>query len=205
MLGWITNLMNSMGYIAIVFLMFLENVFPPIPSELIMPLAGFTATQGKLTFIGVAIAGTLGSVLGALPLYFIGKIIGEERLKAWADKHGKWLTVSREDIEKSKDWFDKHGAVAVIIGRLVPGIRSLISVPAGIGQMNLGLFMLYTGIGAGVWSSALAYLGFLLGGSYDKVEKYLSPASYVVLGIVLLVYIYRVIKQHRQETASANG
>lgn len=203
MLEWITNLMNSMGYMAIVFLMFLENVFPPIPSELIMPLAGFTATQGKLTFVGVAIAGTLGSVLGALPLYFIGKIIGEERLKNWADKHGKWLTVSREDIEKSKAWFDKHGAVAVIIGRLVPGIRSLISVPAGIGQMNLSLFMLYTAIGAGVWSTVLAYLGFLLGGSYDKVEKFLSPATYVVLGIVVLVYIYRVVQQNRKEKAAS--
>jgi len=205
MIEWITNLMNSMGYIAIVFLMFLENVFPPIPSELIMPLAGFTATQGKLTLIGVIIAGTIGSVLGALPLYYVGKVIGEEHLKAWADKNGKWLTVSRGDIGKSKDWFDKHGAVAVIIGRLVPGIRSLISVPAGIDQMNLGLFMLYSAIGAGVWSSLLAYLGFLLGGNYDKVEKYLSPASYVVLGIVVLVYIYRVIKQHRQETKPANG
>ncbi|MDF2441109.1 MAG: hypothetical protein JWN98_2093, partial [Abditibacteriota bacterium] len=146
MLEWITNLMNSMGYAAIVFLMFLENVFPPIPSELIMPMAGFTATQGKLTLVGVIIAGTLGSVLGALPLYYMGKVIGEDRLKEWADKHGKWLTVSREDIEKSKEWFDKHGAVAVIIGRLVPGVRSLIAVPAGIDQMNLPLFLLYTAI-----------------------------------------------------------
>src|SRR5919112_1303221 len=101
MFEWITGLMNSMGYIAIVFLMFLENVFPPIPSELIMPLAGFTATKGKLSLLGVIIAGTIGSMLGALPLYYLGKTIGEERLKKWADKHGKWLTVSSEDIDKA--------------------------------------------------------------------------------------------------------
>src|SRR5687767_4658381 len=132
MLEWITEFMNSMGYFAIVFLMFLENVFPPIPSEVIMPMAGFTATQGKLSFIGVVIAGTLGSVLGALPLYFVGKTIGEDRLKSWAHSHGKWLTVSRDDIDKAKEWFEKHGAIAVLIGRLVPGVRSLISLPAGI-------------------------------------------------------------------------
>ena len=199
MLEWITEFMNSMGYFAIVFLMFLENVFPPIPSEVIMPMAGFTATQGKLSFIGVVIAGTLGSVLGALPLYFVGKTIGEERLKSWADSHGKWLTVSREDIDKAKEWFEKHGAIAVLIGRLVPGVRSLISLPAGINQMSLGLFLLYSTIGAAIWSSILAYLGHLLGGNYEKVEKYLSPASWIILGIIVLVYIHRVVQQHRKE------
>lgn len=94
MFNWITHLMNSLGYPAIVFLMFLENMFPPIPLELVMPLAGFTATQGKLSLVGIVIAGTLGSVLGTVPVYYIGKTVGEERLKAWADKHGKWLTVS---------------------------------------------------------------------------------------------------------------
>jgi len=199
MLQWITGIMNSMGYFAIVFLMFLENVFPPIPSELIMPLAGFTATQGKLALLGVIIAGTLGSVLGALPLYYVGKTVGEDRLKNWADKYGKWLTISREDIEKAQAWFDKHGGAAVFIGRLVPGVRSIISIPAGIGNMNLPLFLLYSAFGAGVWSSLLAYLGYLLGGNYEKVEKFLTPVSYGVLGLVIVVYIVRVVKQHRAQ------
>src|SRR4028119_1799709 len=123
MFEWITNLMNSLGYFAVVVLMFLENMFPPIPSELIMPLAGYTVTKGKLTFVGVVLAGTLGSVLGALPLYYLGQFIGEERLKTWADQHGKWLTVSREDIEQSRSWFDRHGSKAVFLCRLVPGVR----------------------------------------------------------------------------------
>lgn len=198
MIEWITNLMNSMGYAAIVFLMFLENVFPPIPSELIMPMAGFTATQGKLSLPGVIIAGTIGSVLGGLPLYYVGKIIGEERLKEWVGKHGKWLTISCEDIDKAKSWFERHGGVAVFIGRLVPGIRSLIAVPAGLDKMHMGLFLLYSALGAGLWSTVLAYLGFLLGGNYEKVEKFLGPASYIVLGAVIVVYVVRVIKQHRK-------
>ena len=200
MLEWVTEIMNSMGYFAIVFLMFLENVFPPIPSELIMPLAGFTATQGKLTLVGVILAGTLGSVLGALPLYYIGKIVGAERLKNWADKYGKWLTVSREDIEKSQFWFEKHGNAAIFFGRLVPGVRSLISVPAGIANMNLPLFLLYSSVGAGIWSSLLGYGGYLLGENYQKVEKIISPVSYAVIALVIAVYIFRLIKQHRAET-----
>lgn len=199
MFEWITNLINSQGYVAIVFLMFLEDVFPPIPSELIMPMAGFTVQQGKLSLIGVVLAGTTGSVLGSLPLYFLGKTMGADRLKDWADKYGKWLTVSREDIEKAQGWFDRHGGVAVAIGRLVPGVRSLIAIPAGIHRMNLPLFLLYTALGAGVWSSALAYLGVLLGNNYEKVEQYLSPVSYLLLGLVVVVYIVRVIKQHRAE------
>ena len=199
MLEWITGIMNSMGYLAIVFLMFLENVFPPIPSELIMPLAGFTATQGKLALVGVVLAGTLGSVLGALPLYYLGKIVGENRLKNWADKYGKWLTVSRQDIEKAQAWFDKHGVAAVFFGRLVPGVRSIISVPAGIANMNLPLFLIYTTLGAGIWTSMLAYAGYLLGGNYAKVEKFVSPFSYGVLGLVVVVYLVRVVKQHRAQ------
>ena len=203
MFQWITQLMGSMGYLAVVFLMFLENVFPPIPSELIMPLAGFTATQGRLSLVGVIIAGTIGSVLGALPLYYVGKTIGEKRLKEWADKHGKWLTVSSDDIDKANGWFEKHGFIAVGIGRLIPGVRSLIAVPAGIEKMNLGLFVLYTALGSGVWAAALAYAGYVLGGNYQKVEKFVGPATYVVLGIVVAVYIFRVVKQHKKQSGEA--
>jgi membrane protein DedA with SNARE-associated domain len=202
MFEWITGFMNSMGYIAILFLMFLENVFPPIPSELIMPLAGFTANQGKLTLIGVIIAGTIGSVLGTLPLYYVGHSIGEERLKKWADKHGKWLTVSASDIENASRWFQRHGNIAVLLGRLVPGVRSLIAVPAGIGKMNTGLFLIYSAIGSSMWTSMLAYAGYLLGENYDKVEKYVGPATYVVLGLFVAIYIYRVVQQTRTQTPS---
>ena len=202
MLTWITNLMNSAGYMAITFLMFLENVFPPIPSELIMPLAGYTATQGKLTLIGAIIAGTLGSVLGALPLYFLGKVVGGQRLMEWADKHGKWLTVSGDDIDNARKWFERHGGAAVLIGRLVPGVRSLVSIPAGVAQMNLALFLLYSSIGAALWSSLLAYLGYMLGSNFKQVDKYFGPASYVVLGAIFAFYIYRVVQQHKKQNAA---
>jgi membrane protein DedA with SNARE-associated domain len=200
---WITDLISSMGYIGIVFLMFLENVFPPIPSELIMPLAGYVAGRGELNFAGVVLAGTLGSVLGALPLYYLGHIVGEERLKSWAAKHGAWLAVSPEDIEKSKQWFDRHGAKAVLICRLVPGVRSLISIPAGLGKMNLPQFLFYTTIGTAMWSALLAGAGVWLGKNYEKVDKFLGPFTYVVLGALLLMFVLRVVKQKRAQTKDA--
>lgn len=193
MVDWITNTMESMGYYGIVFLMFLENVFPPIPSELIMPLAGFIVTRGEMTFIGVVAAGTFGSILGALPFYYAGKWFGMERLKWWADRYGRWLTVSSEDLDRGNAWFDRFGGITVLLCRLVPGIRSLISIPAGIANMHFGIFMLYTTIGTAVWSLLLAWAGYLLGVHYDKVEVYVGPASKVILGALVLVYLYRVI------------
>ncbi|HVF84885.1 MAG TPA: DedA family protein [Abditibacteriaceae bacterium] len=199
MFEWITNFMNSAGYFGVLFLMFLENVFPPIPSELVMPLAGYTAKRGSLSLLGVIVAGTLGSVLGSLPLYFAGKLVGEERIKNWADKYGVWFTVSREDIEKSKAWFERHGNKAVLLCRLVPGVRSLISLPAGISQMNLLQFLLYSAIGSGAWTAALAYLGFRLGENYKQVERFMGPATYVVLGLVVLMFVVRVVKQKKAQ------
>lgn len=199
MLDWISNLMNSAGYGAIVFLMFIENVFPPIPSEVIMPMAGFTVTQGQMIFIGVVIAGTLGSVLGALPLYYAGKWVGQERLQSWADRHYRWLTVSSQDLARSKRWFDRHGGKAVFLCRLVPGIRSLISIPAGINNMNMGSFLFYTTLGTGTWSTLLAYAGLKLGENYDKVDRYIGPVSYVVLGALLVYYLVRVFR-HREKS-----
>ncbi|MFC5601108.1 DedA family protein [Deinococcus cellulosilyticus] len=199
MFEWIENLMNSMGYLGIVLLMFLENVFPPLPSELIMPMAGFAAARGDLTFLGVVLAGTAGSVLGALPLYFIGRLVGEKRLTRWADKHGKWLTLSGDDIKKADDWFDKHGKKSVFLLRLVPGIRSLISIPAGISEMPLMLFMLFTALGTGLWSLVLAYVGSLLGENYKAVETYLKPASYVILGLMVVFIVRWVLKRRKEQ------
>lgn len=201
MLDWIKNLMDSLGYIGIVCLMFLENVFPPIPSEVIMPLAGFTAAQGNLSFIGVVLAGTLGSVVGALPLYYLGRVVGEDRLKQWADRYGKWLTVSGKEIERADQWFERHGPKAVFIGRLVPGVRSLISIPAGISGMNLLQFLLYSAVGALIWTALLAYLGWLLGENYERVNTYLGPITYVVVGGLLIAGIIWVVRRKKQHTA----
>lgn len=197
MKDWIVKLIESSGYGGIALLMFLENVFPPIPSELIMPLGGFTASQGKLTLPLVILAGTIGSVLGQLPLYYLGHFLGKQRLMRLADKHGTWLAVSGEDIEKSSAWFGRHGSKAVIFGRLVPGVRSFISIPAGICGMNLPKFLLYSAIGMGAWAGILAYLGHLLGKNYERVEHYMGPVTYVVLGVIVVSAIVWVVKRKR--------
>ena len=193
--NWVTGIISSTRYFGIALLMFVENVFPPIPSELIMPLAGYMVTEGELSLLGSIIAGTAGSVLGSLPLYYLGRIVGEERLKRFADHHGRWLSVSRKDLEAAKRWFDQHGGAAVLLCRLVPALRSLISLPAGIARMNLVLFLAYTTIGASLWTALLAYLGYFLGRNFGKVGEYLDPIAWVVLGGVVLIYLVRVIRR----------
>ena len=164
-----------------------------------MPLAGFLVAEGKQNFAGVVIAGMVGSVLGALPLYYAGYLLGEERLKAFADKHGRWLTISRDDLERAKKWFDQHGKLAVMICRLVPGIRSLISIPAGIAKMNMARFVFYSSVGAGIWTALLAYAGYILGAKFETVGEYLNPVSYVVFAVILLMYFVRVFNESRKK------
>ena len=202
MATWVISTISATAYWGIVFLMVIENVFPPIPSEVIMPLAGFMATQDRLALLGVILAGTLGSVLGALPLYYLGRKIGDERLKRLADRHGRWLTVSREDLDKAKAWFDRHGGMAVLLGRLVPGIRSLISIPAGIETMPLVPFLLFTTIGAGLWTALLTLTGYWLGANFRQVEAYLDPVSYVVLASIIAIYVWRVVTHKGQPTTT---
>jgi membrane protein DedA with SNARE-associated domain len=201
MLNWITDLMASAGYLGILGLMFGENVFPPIPSEVVMPLAGYLAATGELMFLGVLIAGTVGSVLGALLWYYIGYWIGEERLKTFAADHGRWLTLRPKDVDKAHAWFDKHGWKAVFFGRMIPGVRTLISVPAGITCMPLLPFLLYTTAGSLVWSGFLALAGYLLQSQYEQVSSWLSPVSTAIVVLAVLWYVYRVIKGTGVSTA----
>lgn len=202
MTDWIQNLMDSMGYLGILLLMVLENIFPPIPSELIMPSAGFAAARGDMSLGMVVLMGTLGSVLGTLPLYYIGKAFGEDKLVAWADKHGKWLTLSGKDIKKADEWFDRHGSKAVLFGRMVPGIRSLLSLPAGMSEMPLPKFLIYSAIGSALWSAALAYAGYALGENYDRVEQYVGPASKVILGLLVVGAVAWFLKRKREQGQS---
>jgi len=197
-LEWIQNTMTSLGYPGVALLMFLENVFPPIPSELIMPLAGFTASRGELSFVGVVLAGSLGSLLGQLPLYYLGRWVGEEKLVAWADRYGKWLTVSGDDIRRADDWFDRHGHKTVFFARLVPGLRSLISIPAGLSEMCLVTFLVYSALGTGLWALLLAALGGLLGENYEAVDTYLGPVAFVVLGGLLMWALVWVARRRRE-------
>jgi membrane protein DedA with SNARE-associated domain len=194
MASWVMGVVSASGYLGIVGLMFVENIFPPIPSELIIPLAGYMATQEHLHLGLVILAATAGAVLGALPLYYLGRSWGEERVKAFADRYGRWLTASRADVEAAKRWFDRHGAAATFFCRLVPGMRSFISIPAGIARMSLPAFLGYTAAGAGLWTALLACVGYLIGSQFRKVGDYLDPVSWVVFGIIAAVYLYRVAR-----------
>ena len=202
MADWVTSTVEAAGYWGIVLLMFVENVFPPIPSELIMPLAGFQAARGDLSLWGVIVAGTAGSVLGALPLYYLGRAVGEERLKRWACLYGHWLAVSAEDLDRVKQWFDRRGTAAVFLCRLVPGIRSLVSIPAGVHRMAIVPFLLYTALGTGIWAGVLAWLGSLLGQNYRRVEQWMSPVTYVVLGGIVVAFVVRAIRLKRKHRES---
>ena len=199
MTDWIQTLMDSLGSLGILLLMVLENIFPPIPSELIMPSAGFAAARGDMSLALVVLMGTLGSVIGTLPLYYVGRAFGEDKLVAWADKHGKWLTLSGKDIRKADAWFDRYGAGAVLFGRLVPGIRSLLSLPAGMSEMPLPRFLIYSAIGSALWSTALAYAGYALGENYDQVEGYIAPVSKVVVGLLVVGAAAWFIRRKREQ------
>ena len=192
------SLIGSAGYFGIVFLMFVENVFPPIPSEFIMPLAGFMAAEDKFSLVGVIVAGTLGSVLGALPLYYLGAKLGEKRLKKLAERYGRWLTLTPEDIDRADDWFDRHGAVAVLFCRLVPGIRSFISIPAGFDRMNIVSCLFFTFLGSAVWTSILACAGYILGTNFRQVGEYLDVATYIVFGVIIVLYLWRVFNYKKR-------
>jgi membrane protein DedA with SNARE-associated domain len=146
----------------------------------------------------VVTAGTIGSVLGATPWYFLGKYWGLRRTKKIADKYGKWLTVSGEDVEKAKQWFDRRGYMATGLGRLVPGIRTYISIPAGISKMPLLPFFIYSTVGSIIWVSLLTYGGYILGENYEKVSAYLKPVSIAVLISILSFSIYWIIKRRKK-------
>lgn len=195
MLEWITNTINSLGYLGIALMMCLETVVTPIPSELIMPLAGFTVAQGKLSFLYVVVAGTTGSVMGALPWYYVGKHLGEERLKRLADRYGKWLGISAKEIGKARSWFDRHGGKTVFFCRLVPGVRTWISVPAGISHMPFVPFLLYSALGSLLWTGLLTYAGYALGANYSLVAKYIAPASKIVMVALLIALIVWVVRR----------
>ncbi|MDP3071803.1 MAG: DedA family protein [Opitutaceae bacterium] len=194
---WIKSVIQGFSYPGIIFLMFLENVFPPIPSELIMPLAGFFSTTGELSLFGTIVAGTVGSVLGAVPLYYLGKYAGEERLRRWLDRWGKWVGLSARDLKKSRSWFDRHGAKTVLFCRVVPGVRSLISIPAGVAGMPIVLFLMFTTIGSAVWTAMLACAGRALGGNYDQVERVVGPISTAVMIGIVAVIVVRAFRQRR--------
>ena len=206
MFDWIAEMIGKGGYLGLAFLMFLENVFPPIPSELVMPMGGYLADTGELSFWPVVLAGTLGSVVGQVALYYVGRGVGEERLKRWSEEHGHWVATSPEEIDRAKNWMQrKRGGTAILLGRMVPGIRSLISIPAGVVRMPMSSFLTCTVIGTFTWTLALAYAGLLIGQHFEKVEAILNPVAYTVIGLCVGGYLYRVIKGFRRGHGDSQG
>ena len=195
---WVLSIMAKFGYFGIVFAMFAENVFPPIPSEVIMPAAGFAASRGDLNLILVILAGTLGASLGALPLYYLGRIFDKERLIVVTEKYGKYVLVKPDDVASANEWFDKHGKTAVFFGRMVPGVRSLISIPAGMNNMPLLPFLALTALGSSIWTAALTLAGYYLGQNYEVIEGVLAPYSKGFGILVVVIIIGWLIKRRRQ-------
>lgn len=189
MIGSAVEANPAAGYGAIFAAMFLENLFPPIPSELIMPLGGFYVQQGKLALIPVVLAGLLGTVLGALPWYGIGRLINEERIEHWLDRHGRWIGISPQELHRSRAWFNRHGTALVFWGRLVPGVRTLISVPAGIEMMPFVPFLLWTTAGSLIWILLLTLAGLAMGESYSQVEHWIDPVSKAVKVVLFLAVL----------------
>ena len=190
------------GYGAILLAMFLENLIPPIPSELIMPLGGFYVHQGQLDLFPVVFSGLIGTVLGALPWYGIGRLVNEERLENWLKLNGRWIGINPQELQRSRKWFNRYGVSLVFWGRLVPGIRTLISVPAGVELMPLTPFLIWTTAGSLIWTLFLTISGFYLGDSYAKIEQWISPFSslfkiiiIVALTLGLLTLIYKILRK----------
>lgn len=201
-IDWIVNLMELLGAPGVGIAIFLENVFPPIPSEVVLPLAGFTVAQGSLSYPAVFIWSVMGSVAGAVFLYGLGAWLGAERLRAIAD--WMWL-VKASDVDKSLEWFDKHGRSSVFFGRLIPGVRSLISIPAGLDRMNLAMFALWTGLGSAIWNAILITLGMYLGESWETVSHYVDTYStvvYVLLILIMLGFLAYFIRRSMKEKAA---
>ena len=193
--AWAADVIDALGYAGVTMLILLENLFPPIPSEAILPLAGFLAGQGRMWLPGVIVAATIGAVVGALILYTIGAWFGDERVRRLVRRYGRWLGVGEGDLEKANGWFDRHGGKAVLICRLVPIVRSLVSVPAGLRRMNPARFVLYTAIGSGLWNSLLILCGWWLGDNWEEVGHYVDYLEYLIIVAIVAGAIWFVWKR----------
>lgn len=194
MFDFITAWIEGGGLLAVAALMFLENVFPPIPSELVMPLAGFNAARGSMNVVALVVAGTAGSVAGCLVWYALARAWGRERFLRFIDRWGAWLTLSREEAESAAAWFERHGRAAVFFGRMIPTIRTLISLPAGLAGMGLAPFLLLTTAGAAIWTALLAGAGYVLEDNYEAVERWLNPVTTGIVALVVGLYLWRVVR-----------
>ncbi|RQX04601.1 DedA family protein [Micromonospora inaquosa] len=193
--GWVASVIEVMGPVGVALLVALESIVPPIPSEIVLALAGFLAHEGEFNVVLVVLAATVGSLVGALVLYWLGAALGEERLKRWLDHIP---LVDSDDLEKADRWFERHGRRAVLIGRVVPVVRSLVSVPAGANRMPLGEFILLTTIGSGVWNGLIVGAGYALGSRWQDVERYSDWFNYAIVAVFVVMVASWVIRKVRK-------
>lgn len=199
MSDWVVRLIEQSGYLGVGFLMFLETLFPPIPSEVIMPVAGMAAAKGKMSYSLAVAAGTAGAMLGNIVWYLAARALGHDRLKPIIRRHGKWLTVNWADVERAHRWFDRHSIALVFIGRLVPTIRSIISIPAGLLDMRFRNFVIASTLGTALWTALLAGAGFKLQENFHEVGQIIGPISNVVLIGLVVIYVARLIQNKGEE------
>ena len=192
MSDWVVRLIEQSGYLGVAFLMFLETVFPPIPSEVIMPIAGVAAAQGKLGFIPVVASGTAGAMLGNTVWYLAARALGVHRLKPMITRYGRWLTISWPEVARAERWFAQHGTFFVFFGRLLPTVRSLVSVPAGLLRMRFRSFFIASTLGTAGWTTILAAAGYKLQENVTEVEAMIGPASNAVLIVLAAGYVWRL-------------
>ncbi|MFN3389826.1 MAG: DedA family protein [Allosphingosinicella sp.] len=199
---WVITLIDETGYVGVFFLMLAETIFPPIPSEVIMPVAGIRAANGPMNLGGVIAAGTAGAMFGNFFWYLLARVIGLRRFKPFIERYGRWLTMDWPDIEKAERLFGRFGGLIVFFGRMMPTIRSLISVPAGLLNMRLKSFLIWSTIGTAGWSSALALAGYWLGQNFTDIEKVIGPLSSAVIAVIVVAYAWRQLtwrKRHPKD------
>jgi len=194
MSDWIVRLIEQSGYLGIAFLMFLETVFPPVPSEVIMTVAGVTAGEGKLGIVGVIASGTAGAMLGNIVWYLAARALGVERLRPFVARYGRWLTLDWTEIERAERWFGRFGTFFVLVGRLLPTVRSLVSVPAGLLRMRFKSFFIASTVGTAVWTGVLAVAGYQLQQNVADVGKVVGPASNAILAVLVVGYVWRLVR-----------
>ncbi|TDB79250.1 DedA family protein [Micromonospora sp. KC721] len=196
--GWVAGVIDSLGAVGVAFLVALESIIPPIPSEIVLAMAGYLSSEGRFSLLLIVLAATVGSLGGALALYWIGAVLGEDRLKRWLDR---LPLVDLDDLEKADRWFERYGRWAVLIGRLVPVVRSLVSVPAGANRMPLGEFVLLTTLGSGVWNTLIVGAGYALGTRWSDVDRYSSWFNYAIFAVFAFMVASWTAKKVRRRRA----
>lgn len=195
---WLEQMIITLGYTGIMVVMFLESLFPPIPSELLMPFAGSMASQGHFSFSGILLAGTAGSLLGALTLYYLGQYVGEPLIRTFIRRYGHYLLMAEHDLNRSLDFFERYSESIVFLGRFIPLVRSLISVPAGMNRMPLGRFVFFTALGSGLWNGLMSYIGVILGENWAELLIFVKQYEILVVATLVALILFFVLKRAPQ-------